>query len=872
MRELTLRALDMADASEMPLSTGYLLLAMASGQGTAARLLRLRGLTDSRIRVRLREMEPEPREVVESVLDKARQIAEPFRAREPSALHLLVALAGSRDCQAVEIMRESGLDAISIRTQALRCLTGVTEEYVTYSEDFLLKNNEKGEALPLAEQLQFFSTTTPKKSLAAKDPKPAGARSPAPPLSDTRGALAPTVRTKMLIEMGRELERMQRKKRAMQSREIPQPVLDVSSTGAVEAVRSPRRDVPGNLHRVTALVRAKSSLAIRQSVELAPDQYPLLATLGRNLSQEAAAGELDEIVGRVAEMERIADVLNKRRGNSPCLVGPAGVGKTAVVEGLALRMSRSLAPGLLGRIIVELRPTALIAGTSVRGSLAERLQQLKDEVAKSSGKIILFFDEIHALLGSADGVEVVQELKSALARGQLPCIAATTHAEYSKYIDSDPALARRFTPVEIAEPSEAEALEILKGVEPVYRDHHQVTFAEEALLGAVKLSARYLRDRALPDKAIALLDLCGARARRRGENRVSSRDVAAVLARQLDVPVERLSNDDHSRLLNIEGELEKLIVGHGHALRAIGETLRRNAAGFRSGRPIGSFLFLGPTGVGKTETAKALADFLFTGDTSLVRLDMSEFSEAHAVARLIGAPPGYVGHEEGGQLTEAVKRRPYCLVLLDEIEKSHPDVLKVLLQVLDDGRLTDGLGRTVAFENTVVVMTSNLGSDLRVQKRHVGFGAARRTEDVGDLTAPILSAARAALPPELWNRIDEPLVFGPLSLDEVGEIAARMIRHIADQLMGEHGIVLEVRESAFEVLIETGYDPDLGARPMKRSVQRYIEGPIARMVLSLEATRGDKVVVERDGESLSFAVEPEVFESSRLKERKKKSS
>ncbi|HUT77543.1 MAG TPA: AAA family ATPase, partial [Polyangia bacterium] len=400
------------------------------------------------------------------------------------------------------------------------------------------------------------------------------------------------------------------------------------------------------------------------------------------------------------------------------------------------------------------------------------------------------------------------------------------------------------------------------GIAPAYAAHHQVAFPAPTLAAAVRLSARYVQDRALPDKAVALLDLAGARARRSGAAEVRPEDVAAVLAERLHVPPERLTSSDRQRLLDLEDELATRVVGHRHVLGAIAETLRRNAAGFRSERPIGSFLFLGPTGVGKTETAKALAELLFPGADSMVRLDMTEFSEPHAVARLLGAPPGYIGHEDGGQLTEAVRRRPYRLVLLDEIEKAHREVIQVLLQVLDDGRLTDGRGRTVSLKNTVIVMTSNLGADLRelaLPRRKVGFGTAGAAEEAqgAPVAERILAAARAALPPELWNRIDEPLVFSPLTSDEVRDIAGLMLEGIAVQLRSEHDVELRATGAAVDALIRCGgFDPELGARPMRRTIQRLVEGPVARLVLGGEVAAGDGILVDGDDDGVLVLPEP----------------
>jgi len=475
-------------------------------------------------------------------------------------------------------------------------------------------------------------------------------------------------------------------------------------------------------------------------------------------------------------------------------------------------------------------------------------------MARASGRVVLFFDELHALLASHDGAEAVEELKAAIGRGEMPCIGATTDEEYARHVAADPALARRFTAIEIGEPLEEEAVRIVAGAAPAYAAHHKVAYGAEAIEGAVRMSARYLPERALPDKAIGLLDLAGARAKRSGAAEVTAADVASVLAEQIGVPAERLTSSDRQKLLDLERELKARIVGHEAVLTAIAETLRRNAAGFRTGRPIGSFLLLGPTGVGKTETAKALAEVLFAHESAMIRLDMTEFSEAHAVARLVGSPPGYVGHEEGGQLTEAVRRRPYCLVLIDEVEKAHRDVVQILLQLLDDGRLTDGRGRTVDFGNAVIAMTSNLGADMREiggPKRRVGFAAGDGRRDDGaarGVRTAILEAARAALPPELWNRIDEPLVFEPLERAQVAAIARLMLSRVAAQLSKEHGVALAIRDGAVEALADAGgFDAELGARPMRRTIQRLVEGPIARLVLSGEIARGGSVALAAQG-------------------------
>ncbi len=484
-------------------------------------------------------------------------------------------------------------------------------------------------------------------------------------------------------------------------------------------------------HRPGSVAVKASTAPSLDRFELDPKRAPTLTAIGRNLTLAAARGELDPVLGREAEIERTLDVLAKRQGNCPCLVGPAGVGKTSIVRGLAQRIAEGREVGALDdRIVIEIDAPSLLAGTGVRGALAERMAQIKAETARSEGRIVLFFDELHSIITADE--EAAAELKVALARGELACIGATTHEDYRRVIAPDAALARRMTAVEVVELAPDEAVLALQRVAPAFERHHGVVFAVEAMAAAVAWSARYIPDRALPDKAVSILDLAGAQARRRGDGRSGREQVAAVVSETTGVPVERLLETDGARMLRMEQLMGDRIVGHSEALARIARVLRRNASGFRSRRPIGSFLFLGPTGVGKTETAKAIAECLFHSPHAMTRLDLSEYAEAHAVARLVGAPPGYIGHEAGGQLTDAVRKRPYQVLLLDEIEKAHRDVLEAFLQVFDDGRMTDGRGRVVDFTNVVIAMTSNIGSDVSrpTTRGRIGFGAQKATQDV----------------------------------------------------------------------------------------------------------------------------------------------
>ncbi|MFA6034684.1 MAG: ATP-dependent Clp protease ATP-binding subunit [Myxococcota bacterium] len=595
-----------------------------------------------------------------------------------------------------------------------------------------------------------------------------------------------------------------------------------------------------------------------QPMELGDEEFPLLCKLGRNITSLAMQGKLDSLIGRERELGEIIDILGKRRTNNPILVGEPGVGKTALVEGLALLMAQrpEIVPSLAGKVLVELDMGRVMAGTQLRGALAERLNGVKDEVRKAEGRVIVFFDEIHQLVGGEGAEDAANGLKSALARGEFPCVGATTSDEYTKFIESDPAFKRRFQMVLVPEPDFNETVKILQGIVADYQKHHCVTYTPDALKAAASLSSRYIGDRFLPDKAISILDLAGSRARREGREAVTEIEIARVVSGLARIPVEKLLMTDRDRFLKMEDLLSGKIIGHRNALASIAAVIRRNYAGFGARRPIGSFIFLGPTRVGKTQTVKALAEFLFQDREAMVRLDMSEYSEAHAVAKLIGAPPGYVGFDAGGQLTEAVRKKPFTVVLLDEVEKAHREVMQMFLQVFDDGRLTDGRGRTIDFSNTVIIMTSNLGNQ-EFRERHsapIGFGGSQQTAAPDDAaTARVLEAAKAHFPLELWNRIDERIVFHPLERPQIVEVAKLLLAESSARLKTEKGISFAAEQGAIDFLIENGgFVPELGARPMRQAVQRLVEARIAEMILRGEISGGDTVTVVRGTSGLAF--------------------
>ena len=650
-----------------------------------------------------------------------------------------------------------------------------------------------------------------------------------------------------------------------------------------------------------------------------PQGSLVLDQFGRNLTTMAREKKLDPVIGREKEIERIMQVLSRRTKNNPVLVGEPGVGKTAIVEGLSQRIVANDVPDTIkDKQLYTLDLGALVAGSRYRGDFEERLKKVLKEI-KTRGDIILFIDEIHTLVGAgaAEGaIDAASILKPMLARGELQTIGATTLDEYRKHLEKDAALERRFQPVKVEEPTVAHTIEILKGLRDRYEAHHRVTITDQALVAAANLADRYIADRQLPDKAIDLIDEAGSRLRikrmktppdyKELENQIAKvrkdkedaienqkfeaaaklRDqekelletktvkekewkeagvdlfdevdeeaVAEVLAMWTGIPVYKLTEQETAKLLRMEDELHKRMIGQDDAIRAVSQAIRRTRAGLKDpNRPSGSFIFLGPTGVGKTELARTLAEFLFGDEQSMIRLDMSEYQEKHTVSRLVGSPPGYVGYDEGGQLTEAVRRKPFSVVLFDEVEKAHPDVFNTLLQILEDGRLSDSQGRTVDFKNTVIIMTSNLGTaDLR--KANLGFSKSSEAVSYEKMKMKVNDALKAHFRPEFLNRIDETIVFHELSREEVVQMVDNMTRRVTTQLKAQ-GIGLELTPEAKLLLADKGYDPTLGARPLRRAIQRMIEDPLSEKLLWKEFSAGMTIIVDSaDGEIAFRAVE-----------------
>ncbi|MGC9671190.1 ATP-dependent Clp protease ATP-binding subunit [Planosporangium sp. 12N6] len=603
-----------------------------------------------------------------------------------------------------------------------------------------------------------------------------------------------------------------------------------------------------------------------------PASSLVLDQFGRNLTQAAREGKLDPVIGRRNEIERVMQVLSRRTKNNPVLIGEPGVGKTAVVEGLSQAIVSGLVPETLaGKQLYTLDLGALVAGSRYRGDFEERLKKVLKEI-RTRGDIILFIDEIHTLVGAgaAEGaIDAASILKPMLARGELQTIGATTLDEYRKHLEKDAALERRFQPIQVGEPSLSHTIEILKGLRDRYEAHHRVSITDAALVAAATLADRYISDRYLPDKAIDLIDEAGARmrirrmtsARQRADrpelpagdldalSEVDDDQIAEVLANWTGIPVHRLTEEETARLLRMEDELHKRIVGQEDAVAAVSKAIRRTRAGLKDPkRPSGSFIFAGPSGVGKTELSKALAEFLFGSEDALIQLDMSEFHDRYTVSRLVGAPPGYVGYDEGGQLTEKVRRRPFSVVLFDEIEKAHPDVFHTLLQILEDGRLTDGQGRVVDFKNTVIIATTNLGTRDVAKAVSMGFQAGEDVESNYErMKVKVNDELKQHFRPEFLNRIDDTIVFRPLSPEQIRSVVDVMLRRVEARLR-EREMTLEVTDGARRFLAAKGYDPVLGARPLRRTVQRELEDALSERILWGELQPGQFVRVDCAGD------------------------
>ncbi|MBC5638525.1 ATP-dependent Clp protease ATP-binding subunit [Ornithinibacillus sp. BX22] len=660
--------------------------------------------------------------------------------------------------------------------------------------------------------------------------------------------------------------------------------------------------------QVLQLLGSNESQAGRQGRGQASNaNTPTLDSLARDLTQSAKEGNIDPVIGRSKEIERVIQVLSRRTKNNPVLIGEPGVGKTAVAEGLAQQIINNEVPETLrDKRVMTLDMGTVVAGTKYRGEFEDRLKKVMEEI-RQAGNIILFIDELHTLIGAggAEGaIDASNILKPSLARGELQCIGATTLEEYRKYIEKDAALERRFQPIQVDEPTLEETIQILKGLRDRYEAHHRVTITDEAIEAAAKLSDRYITDRFLPDKAIDLIDEAGSKVRLRSytvppnlkdleqkleevrkekdaavqsqefekaaslrdteqrlreqlettknewkekqgqeDSQVTVEDIASIVSIWTGVPVSKLTKDESERLLHLEEVLHDRVIGQEEAVKAVAKAIRRARAGLKDPkRPIGSFIFLGPTGVGKTELARALAEAMFADEDAMIRIDMSEYMEKHSTSRLVGSPPGYVGYEEGGQLTEKVRRKPYSVVLLDEIEKAHPEVFNILLQVLEDGRLTDSKGRVVDFRNTVVIMTSNVGASELKRNKYVGFNLDDENKDYANMKSKVMDELKKAFRPEFLNRIDETIVFHSLEKKHMKSIVTLMVKDVQKRLI-EQEIDFTLTDKALEKIANEGFDPEYGARPLRRSIQKNIEDLLSEELLKGSIKIGEKVKI-----------------------------
>lgn len=784
-------AMNKAKDRKQELTTLHLLLVFCEEPGLPSSILAQCGITRDWIRSCMKTSQTDPPQVFEKLNKEAQHLAETIRSPKIQDLHLLAGLVRVENSLAYRWLNVGGFNPRQIYSYVVGYLTGTGKR-----SSFINQSSSAVDLIP----------NTLKKNLSGNNRK-------------------------------RKDEQKLQSKKAQVSLPLKLGEQKTESSRAGKKYYDKHRDQNSEAAPDRQLVVS----ALRWKID--EKQFPVMSQLGTNLNLKALAGELDELLGRQREIECLMDVLGRRKANNPVLIGESGVGKTAIIEGLAQKIIQgAVNENFSSKIIIAVASSSFIGGTSIRGSLSEKFAALKKESEKIRSKVFLFFDDALEILKSIEsgGEGVLAEIKDAFGQGMLPSIFTATPASWKKIVELDAGFSRCLTSIYVDEVNQEETLSILKRLSSKYATYHNIEIDDGACTAAVNLSTRYLSGRKNPEKSLMVLDLASARTSRSNMKKVTSGIVAEVISSLADVPVERLAETDGDRLMNLEKHLSGEIVGHREAIGKTSSTMRRNAAGFRGHRPIGSFLFLGPTGVGKTEMAKAMARLLFGKDSAMLRFDMSEFAEAHSVSRLIGAPPGYVGFEKGGELTDAMIDHPYRLILMDEFEKAHNSVHRLLLQMLEEGRLTDSHGRTADFSNCIVVMTSNIGSDLKL-KSPAGFAVSEGTAAV-DYKDKMIDRAMEDFTPELMNRIDETIVFSPLTQEEVKEIARRLLAASSSTILDHRKIKISWTEDVIDYLIRSGgFDPHLGARPMRRTIQSKVETLIADTILSGKLHQDGKI-------------------------------
>jgi len=792
-------AQDIAKGAGESLNTAHLLLSFFTFPNRAQIILKERQITEDTILEKMPDLPQEPKDTIQRLKQRAIEIAKGSDSPEVDCLHLLITLLRVRESVAYELLERTGIPITHLRN--------VVVSYVTNELPKRLSHIQKEE--PLNQPLQSLKQIK----------------------KEHRQLITPQGVSATPQDIIDQI----------------QPDMPVSFIDKTPLSRPSKAPTPNNDKKPTPTTTvSKHPFALDQK------DYPLLCEIGRNLVYEAYLGKIDDLIGRKKELSQVIDVLGRRRANNPCLIGAAGVGKTAIVEGIAYEISKKSEDvcHLHDKLIIEIPVSAIVAGTSLRGALSEKVSQLRKEVKKGQGKIIVFIDEIHTLIGSSGATEssqdIANELKAALARGEFPCIGATTENEFKKYIEQDPAIERRFTAIDVKEPSVAESIQILEGSIALYAEHHGVSYTIESIEKACQWSHQYITERKLPDKAFSVLDLAGSRAKRHNKSVVSIKEVADIISELSHVPLSVFLEDETDRLLKLEQLFESRLKGQSQAIQAVAHAIRLGVSGFYRSKPIGSFLFLGPSGVGKTELSKLIAEALFGKPEALVRVDLTEFSESHSVARLIGAPPGYVGHNEGGFLTEAVRKKPFQVILFDEFEKAHPEVRNLLLQILDEGRLTDSRGRQVRFIDTVIILTSNIGDEAHhlYGKSLLGFQSLHVNEQTAQIQSKLLHMAQQKIGHELWGRINEKIVFQPLSQQALEDIACMQFKQFADHLYQTKQMTLQLHDKAAQQLVAMVSQKQLGARPIAQAFHKYIESPLAEMLMQQQIKAHDTIYVD----------------------------